>query len=95
LVAAVAKDNILVNCVSPGPVDPEDTRRLQYVLPLKAKVLGVDAARAKEITISEIPLGRMVRAHEVASMIVFLASALASGVTGTNIDVDGGWVKCT
>jgi len=95
LVAAVAKDNVLVNCVSPGPVDPEDTQRLRYMIPQKARVLGVDETRAKEITVGEIPLGRMVRAHEVASMVVFLASELASGVTGTNIDVDGGWVKCT
>jgi NAD(P)-dependent dehydrogenase (short-subunit alcohol dehydrogenase family) len=95
LVQAVAKDNVLVNCVSPGPVDPEDTRRLRYMIPHKARVLGVDEARAKEIIIEEIPLGRMVRAQEVASMIVFLASELASGMTGTNIDVDGGWVKCT
>ena len=95
LVLAVAKDNILVNCVSPGPVDPEDTRRLRYVLPHKARVLGVDEARIKDITISEIPIGRMVRAHEVASMIVFLASDHASGITGTDIDVDGGWIKGT
>jgi meso-butanediol dehydrogenase / (S,S)-butanediol dehydrogenase / diacetyl reductase len=38
-----------------------------------------------------IPLGRLLEAREVASAIVFLASPLASALTGVVLPVDGGW----
>lgn len=37
------------------------------------------------------PLGRLLDASEVAGAIVFLASPLASGVTGVTLPVDAGW----
>ena len=38
-----------------------------------------------------IPLGRLLQADEIAGAIVFLASPLASGITGVVLPVDGGW----
>jgi meso-butanediol dehydrogenase/(S,S)-butanediol dehydrogenase/diacetyl reductase len=38
-----------------------------------------------------IPLGRLLEAHEIAGAIVFLASPLASAITGVVLPVDGGW----
>jgi NAD(P)-dependent dehydrogenase (short-subunit alcohol dehydrogenase family) len=35
-------------------------------------------------------MGRMARAEEVADVVLFLASARASYVTGVNITMDGG-----
>jgi NAD(P)-dependent dehydrogenase (short-subunit alcohol dehydrogenase family) len=38
----------------------------------------------------DIPIGRVGEAVEAANVIVFLASSLASYVTGTSINIDGG-----
>jgi meso-butanediol dehydrogenase/(S,S)-butanediol dehydrogenase/diacetyl reductase len=38
-----------------------------------------------------IPLGRLLQADEIAGAIVFLASPLASAITGVVLPVDGGW----
>jgi len=38
-----------------------------------------------------IPLGRILEADEIAGVIVFLASPLASAITGVVLPVDGGW----
>jgi meso-butanediol dehydrogenase/(S,S)-butanediol dehydrogenase/diacetyl reductase len=40
---------------------------------------------------SRIPIGRLLQADEIAGAIVFLASPLASAVTGVILPVDGGW----
>ena len=43
--------------------------------------------------VSKIPLGgRMTRAEEVASMVLFLISSQASHITGQHLFVDGGYV---
>ena len=38
-----------------------------------------------------IPLGRLLQPDEIAAAIVFLASPLASAITGVVLPVDGGW----
>jgi NAD(P)-dependent dehydrogenase (short-subunit alcohol dehydrogenase family) len=38
-----------------------------------------------------IPIGRLLLADEIAAAIVFLASPLASAITGVVLPVDGGW----
>ena len=40
---------------------------------------------------ARIPLGRLLEADEIAGAIVFLASPLASAITGVVLPVDGGW----
>ncbi len=40
---------------------------------------------------ARIPLGRILEADEIAAAIVFLASPLASAITGVVLPVDGGW----
>ena len=46
-----------------------------------------------EQTLSEIPLGRMGSAEDIANQVVFLASPRAGFTTGTNVVIDGGMTK--
>jgi NAD(P)-dependent dehydrogenase (short-subunit alcohol dehydrogenase family) len=49
-------------------------------------------ARERERAAERIPLGRLGRAEEVASMVLHLLSDSASYVTGTTVAVDGGFL---
>jgi 3-oxoacyl-[acyl-carrier protein] reductase len=81
---AVARRNMRVNVVSPGPIMIEDGSW--------DKVRAADEAFYNSI-MAQQPSGRMGEADEVARCIVFLASEAASWVTGTNLIVDGGFTK--
>jgi 3-oxoacyl-[acyl-carrier protein] reductase len=77
----LAPKNIRVNCVSPGSVEfPGGSweQRKRANDPLYETVRNA------------IPSKRLGRPEEIAAVVVFLASAPASWVTGTNIPVDGG-----
>lgn len=76
-----AKYNIRVNNVAPGPVDTDGIR----------SYLSADAIRR---FIDAVPLKRMATPEEVANAVVFLASPLASYITGATLAVDGGhWLN--
>lgn len=73
---------ILVNCISPGWVDTDMAApRLKTQKGLK---------HANEAS----PLGRVARAEEIAGPILFAVSDLATFVTGTVINVNGGSFRC-
>ncbi len=80
----VAGYGIRVNAVCPGPVD---TRMIHSVT---EQVSPGDAAGAAERYKGAIPLGRFSTADEIANMVHFLCSDLASGITGAQFAVDGG-----
>jgi 3-oxoacyl-[acyl-carrier protein] reductase/7-alpha-hydroxysteroid dehydrogenase len=75
LARELAKDNIRVNGVAPG------VTRTDMVAALPKEM--VDRISAT------IPLGRVGEPEEVAAACLFLASDLASYVTGTTVKVDG------
>jgi meso-butanediol dehydrogenase / (S,S)-butanediol dehydrogenase / diacetyl reductase len=78
-----ARDNIRVNSVCPGEIH---TRMVDDIL---AKRGGDPALNLRELA-AGIPMGRLAHPTEVARCVHFLASDLASYVTGTNMSVDGG-----
>jgi gluconate 5-dehydrogenase len=41
--------------------------------------------------VSRIPMARWGELHEIAGIVVFLASEASSYITGTELFVDGGW----
>jgi meso-butanediol dehydrogenase / (S,S)-butanediol dehydrogenase / diacetyl reductase len=72
-----ARYNIRANCICPGAID--------------TPLLGVVAdPRIGERFREVIPLGRLGRPEEMASVVLFLASDLASFVTGSAFVADGG-----
>ncbi|MFX1322415.1 MAG: SDR family oxidoreductase [Promethearchaeota archaeon] len=86
------KDNILVNVVCPGPTL---TDRMKELI---SKTSQETSKSEKEVTkswIDPIPLGRLGKPEELANLVVFLASEKASYITGTVIQVDGGFLKST
>lgn len=85
-----AKDDILVNVVLPGP---NKTGRMEDIINKMAIDKGVSVSEVEKGWTSQIPLGRLGKPEELANLVVFLASEKASYITGTAIQVDGGFVK--
>lgn len=72
-----AEYGVRVNVVSPGTTST----------PLMRAVLTPEVIKQRE---ARIPLGRLGFASELADTIVFLASPMASYITGQNLNCDGG-----
>jgi len=87
-----AKHNILVNVVCPGPTL---TDRMKELINKTVQDTGKSYEEVEKTWIDPIPLGRLGKPEELANLVVFLASERASYITGTTIQVDGGFVKST
>jgi NAD(P)-dependent dehydrogenase (short-subunit alcohol dehydrogenase family) len=75
-----ARRGIRVNAVAPGYVKTA----------LVASLVDRGAIDAQAIA-RRTPMGRMAAPEEIAQVIAFLASPLASYITGAVLPVDGGW----
>jgi NAD(P)-dependent dehydrogenase (short-subunit alcohol dehydrogenase family) len=80
----VARQGIRVNAVCPGPVD---TRMIHA---LEEQLAPGNPASVEERYKSAIPSGRYTTPEEIANMVLFLCSDLASNTTGGQFVVDGG-----
>ncbi len=77
----LAPDHIMVNAVSPGPIETE------YNLAQMQRQPGY-----RELRQSQVPLGRWGKPQEVAQAILFLASTEATYIHGSNLVIDGGYI---
>ena len=85
-----AADNIRVNVVCPGPTL---TDRMKELIHSNMKQMNKSKEEVKKAWTDQIPMGRMGKPEELATLVAFLASEKASYITGTAIQVDGGFVK--
>ncbi len=72
-----ARQNITVNAIAPGFID-----------------VGMSKGMPEEVTrnfIKQIPLGRLGEAREIVDAALFLASSMASYITGHVLNVNGGF----
>ncbi len=76
----LAPYKINVNAIGPGVIDTDMAKGV------------LDNPNAAKAFLAKIPLGRMGKPEEIASMAVFLACDSSSYVTGETFYVDGGWL---
>ncbi|WP_407311379.1 3-oxoacyl-ACP reductase FabG [Pseudomonas sp. nanlin1] len=76
LAREVGSRAITVNAVAPGFIDTDMTRELPEA--------------QRDALLTQIPLGRLGQAEEIAKVVAFLASEGAAYVTGATIPVNGG-----
>lgn len=76
LAREVGSRGITVNCVAPGFIDTDMTRALS------------EEQRAS--LLSQIPVGKLGSADDIAHAVTFLASPQAGYITGTTLHVNGG-----
>jgi len=80
LALELAHYNIRVNAVAPGAIDTP------MVDPIKSNNEGLKGLLAR------LPMKRMGKPEEISSAVLFLASDASSYMTGSVINVDGGWL---
>jgi 3-oxoacyl-[acyl-carrier protein] reductase len=80
LAAEVARAGVLVNCVAPGFVETDLTRR----------VLGEQGMRDMA---ARVPIGRLAQPMEIARLVVWLAGPDNTYVSGQTFVIDGGFTR--
>jgi 3-oxoacyl-[acyl-carrier protein] reductase len=76
LAAEIASRNITVNCIAPGFIESDMTKKL--------------TAEQREKLLTVVPARRIGQPEDVANAVAFLASEEASYITGTTLHVNGG-----
>ncbi|OBR91909.1 3-oxoacyl-[acyl-carrier-protein] reductase FabG [Clostridium ragsdalei P11] len=76
LALEMAKYNICVNAVCPGPIETDMSDQW--------------SPKYREQVLSRIPLGRLGKPYDVANTVLFLVSSMADFITGESININGG-----
>jgi len=85
----LAPYKINVNCVCPGYVE---TKMQKRELVWEAKLSGTTPEKIKEGYLHQVPLGRLAKPEDVATIVAFLCSHDADYMTGQAINITGGQV---
>ena len=80
----LAPDGIRVNCVCPGLTDTPMFRIHVNTTP--------DPERTMRERFSRVPMGRSLAPREIADAVLYLAGPESSGITGTSLVVDAGYL---
>ncbi|MBW7836533.1 MAG: SDR family oxidoreductase [Sphingomonadales bacterium] len=80
LACELARFGIRVNAIAPGVIEAPMTNGLESEL-----------GQSRDLFERRIPMARLGAPAEIASVVAFLVSDLASYVTGAVLPVDGGW----
>src|SRR5690348_8414142 len=86
----VAAEILTVNTILTGY---KRTERLEELAQMMADKQGISATEFRGKWEKEIPMGRLGEPREFAALAAFLVSERAGYITGTSIQVDGGWIK--
>ena len=78
---SLAKYNIRINCISPGPFPSSNVQKYD----------AKKGNKFKKKLCQKVPLGRIGKPEELKGALVFLSSDASSYITGHNLVVDGGW----
>ncbi len=81
----LGSQGVLVNCIAPGSILTEGTRKLFY------SADGKFSDRVQAM-LAHIPLGRPGTCEEIAHAALFLAAPESSYINGAVLTVDGGWL---
>lgn len=84
--------NITINNVAPGYTL---TARLEHLAEIKSKEFQSTKEEVLKKMADDVPLKRLGKPEELASLVVYLASKQAAYITGQTIVVDGGFIKST
>lgn len=90
LSSEVAPKGVTVNILAPGA---HDTPAIERVIKNNSSIKGVSYDEAKKEMEKSIPVGRMGKAEEFASLAVWLLSTHSSYVTGQTLSHDGGAIS--
>lgn len=90
LAGEVARDGITVNTLLPGLIATDRSLQLSRAIAERQKITLDEALKRSAST---IPVGRLGTPEEFGAVATFLASPLASYVTGSMIRIDGGSIR--
>ncbi|MCC5913746.1 MAG: SDR family oxidoreductase, partial [Balneolaceae bacterium] len=83
----IASDGVTVNVLAPGS---HETPAIERIIKYNSSIRGISYEQSKQELEEKIPVGRMGKAEEIASLAAWLLSSHSGYVTGQTLSHDGG-----